>query len=411
MKLNLKARLKRALLPLRHGAWALLRLVQPILQVRDIVLVTRHADACEVLANHSEFSVRRYRSRMRSAGADFFLGHDDDTLYRELQPHAKAALLAADPGRVREIVQRATRDVIAKCGGDAGEIDVVRDISDEIPIRLIEEWFGLPNPGGRRLLEWGQLVSWSIFNPFANEADVERARSAGRHLMLHIERHVKKPVPDSVLGELVKILAEKNVPAYEEKAGATLAGLVLGTLGPGPQVFVHGVDRLLGLRGRRWRELGDAARREDFATLETYLLEAGRLSPAPPVLARACERETKIRGHAVEPGKTVLCVIESALRDRRKLGGSCGFRPERWREAAERRDPSLDPMMFGHGLHWCFGRDVGMDMLLGMAQPLFVLPKLRRAPGGQLLSGRKGRFPEQNHPRSLRVRFSRDAES
>jgi cytochrome P450 len=380
----------------------------PVMRFGERLIVTRHADVAQVLERHRDFSVRKYGSRMRRAGADFFLGHDEDEVRLELREPAQRALEAASPGRVPELARELSRSAIARAAGGGDHLDAIEGLVEQVPVELVEAHFGVPNPGGRTMLEWNQLIAWSIFNPFAGREDHERARVAGaqfsRHLADLVQRYAAgEDGAGTVLGELVHILRDGKIADWERKAVDTIAGLVNGTLGPGPQLLANALDRLLELEGRPRQRLHAAAAEGDLETLESYLLEAGRMLPAPPMLYRAVERSTTLMGRPIEPGLTVLCVVESALRDRRVISRPGSFRPQRWDRAAGKPDP----MIFGRGLHWCFGRDLGMDMLVAMTRELFALPGLRRASGraGRLRHGRLGHFPAQNHPRHLLVRF------
>jgi cytochrome P450 len=395
----------------RRALWALLR-VMPVVRLGERVIVTRHADVAQVLERHRDFSVRKYGARMRSAGADFFLGHDEDELRLELRGPAEQALRAADPTRVPRLARELSRGAIERAAGGGDHLDAIEGLVETVPVELVEAFFGVPNPGGRTMLEWNQLIAWSIFNPFSGAEDHERARVAGAQFSRHLADLVRRYADGeggegTVLGELVRILRDGKVADWERKAVDTISGLINGTLGPGPQMLANAFDRLLDLEGRQRRELHAAAGEGDLDTLEAYLLEAGRMLPAPPMLYRAVERSTTLMGKPIEPGLTMLCVVESALRDRRVISRPGRFRPERWSP----RSAGPDPMIFGRGLHWCFGRDLGMDMLVAMTRELFALPGLRRAAGraGRLRAGRLGHSPEQNHPSHLLVRFDRPA--
>jgi hypothetical protein len=64
-------------------------------------------------------------------------------------------------------------------------------------------------------------------------------------------------------------------------------------------------------------------------------------------------------------------------------------------------------MIFGHGIHECIGRDIGLATFCGMVGPLFALPRLRRARGrqGMIQLGERDLYPEHNYPQHLWVRF------
>ena len=394
----------------RLALWAL-RTFRPVCRIGDKVLVTRHADVRQVLSLSAAYSVRRYGSRMRETGPDFFLGHDAGRQRQDERDAALGAIQSLGTLRPRDIAAHETQAVIQQRAKGVGSprppgrqpcyLDVVEDLADRVPVRIAEDYFGLRNPSGRTLLEWIQLTSWYIFNPFASGEDRERAIRAGEQMKEHVRRLVQSgrahPPRGTVLAELLA------TPLSDEAVARTLTGMVAGSLGPPPRFFAKAVNRLLGLRGRTRRRLAEAARDRDFAGVETYLLEAARFDPDPSLLYRACERVgTTLAGHPIATGDTVVCFVQSALRDGRSIAAPWRFRLGR---------PAAELMLFGHGLHECIGRGVGMATLTGMAQPLFALPGLRRAPGraGSLRDGPLGEFPAQNYPQHLGVLFARPA--
>jgi cytochrome P450 len=385
-----------------------LRTFCPLCRFKGRVVVTRYADVRQVLSLPNFYSVRQYGSRMRETGPDFFLGHDRGAQRVAERGAACGAIQALGTAAVRRIAQQDALDAIAKrCSPGGAEpfyLDVVEDLGDRVPVRVAEEYFGLPNPGQRNLLNWIQLTSWYIFNPFASDAARERAIRAGDELKEHVTRLVRAaraaPGQQTVLGHLLA------AGLGDDEAARTLTGLVAGSLGPPPRFFAKAVNRLLRLRGSKRAKLVEAAQRggkegreEDFETLEKYLLEAGRFDPDPSLLYRACEATTPtVYGGFIDAGDTIVCSIESALRDWRSISMPWRFRLDR---------PEHERMLFGHGLHECIGRGVGIATLTGMLQPLFALPGLRRAPGsaGTLRDGPLGKFPAQDYPRHLGVYF------
>jgi len=413
-------RSKRALF---RWLFALLRRIRPVRlpdrrlvprPLRRMVFVPRWRGLREMLANDADFAVDAYGSRMRETGADFFLGHDRGGQRDSDRGAALLALEAADLPRVFSIARAAAERAIERSqrglgvrelDGDARasvpvplscHLDVVRELGDPVFTDVTREFFGLRDPG--QLLEWVQLTSWYIFNPLAGPDDRRRALRAGEEMQVYVRALVASgsAPPKSVL-ETLKGQLPTDV-ATDVAIARTITGLVAGFLGPPPRQFVKAVDRLLDLRGRKRRELVRAARDRNYAAVRAYLLEAGRFAPDPSLLYRRCNRDTTLDGRRIEAGDTVVGFVDSALMD-----GSGIERPRRFRVG---RDPDSQ-MLFGHGIHECIGREIGLATLCGMTAPLFALPRLRRARGnaGMIQFGTRGLYPEQNYPQHLKVRF------
>ena len=289
-------------------------------------------------------------------------------------------------------------------------LDVVADLADRVPVRVAEDYFGILNPGGKHLLEWIQLTSFYIFNPFASDDDRTRAVRAGAQMKEHVESLVQARLdtprtPATVLDHLVAACPndvhtdEKAYAQCVERVARTITGLVAGSLGPPPRMFVKAVDRLLDLFGDERSRLEQAAADKNDPVVANFLLEGARFAPDPVLLYRSCELPgTTLHGFPIEVGDTVVGLVDSALMDGRNVYRPRQFRLDRSEE---------ERMLFGHGLHECIGREVGVATLVGMAQPLFALEGLRRAWGrrGMIQQGTKGEHPAQSYPQHLMVGF------
>ncbi|HTO08703.1 MAG TPA: hypothetical protein VMR86_16775 [Myxococcota bacterium] len=382
----------------RRALYGVLRRWFPVLRIRNTVWVSGLEDVRDVLGRPDDFSVRAYGVRMRETAGDFLLGHDDaqHAEDRALAQRVMHEIDEAGPGRVHELALALAGKVIEARIAAGDHLDVVKDLADTIPVAVASDYFGIPDPGGRRLLEWVQDMSWYIFNPLASDADRERGIRAGRQLREHVYRstHVHRPESPTanVLDGLILSRADVDVVVR------TLCGLIAGSLGPPPRQFVKAVDHLLDLEGAARAKLHDAAVAGNATAVGQFVREASRLAPDPSLLYRTCERHTSLGEHALEPGRIVVCLIESALLDERAIQRPLDLRIDR--QAGEQ-------MMFGYGPHACLGEGMGMELLMGMALPLFALPGLRRADGaaGRVQAGELGTYPAQNYPQHLMVTY------
>lgn len=369
--------------------YAFLRRFAPKLSFRGYTVMTRFDDVKEVLGNHAIYTVRSFGVRMRETAGDFFLGHDDDPQYwsdKRLADTVMGEVSRLRPNGVFDFANLRSRAVVDGRRQMGDTLDVVRDLADDIPVLVVEDYFGVPNPGSRRLLEWVQEMSWYVFNPLPSAGDRERGVLAGKLLREHVDRLLRTPQPPPPARRLLDGL--RLQAPHEDVVARTICGLVAGTLGPPPLQFVYAVDQLLRLSSQETRRLHDAAVKGDQQTVTAYLCEASRLAPQPGIIYRTCEKT----------GRTILCMIDSALMDGRRgqIAHPRKFVPGR---------PVSEQMFLGHGLHACMGKAIGLALLAGMAMPLFALPGLRRVPGreGRIQKGVPGRFPSQNYPQHLLV--------
>jgi cytochrome P450 len=384
--------------PVRRAVYSLLRRFRPVLRVGNRVFVSRLADVQQVLRTHDVFSVRSYGVRMRETAGDFLLGHDDAQHDRDrnLAGQVMKSIDQAQGERVFALALATAQKVIQSRLSAGDQLDVVKDLADEIPVAMVADYFGVANPGGRSLLEWVQDMSWYIFNPLASAADRERGVRAGSQLREHVSRLVRatpRPTPTrNVLEGLMSATGDQAVVVR------TICGLVAGSLGPPPRQFVRAVDHLLELEGTERQRLHDAAAAGDRLVVSRFVREASRLCPDPSVLYRTCERSYLLNDWPIDAGRMVICLIESALLDESQIDEPLRLRPSR---------PVEEQMMFGLELHRCMGEELGMELLTGMAIPLFALTGLRRAAGraGRVQHGELGSYPAQNYPQHLMVGY------
>lgn len=389
----------------RRWLFSALRRFAPVLRIRDTVIVTRLDDVQAVLSHNEVFSVRRFGVRMRETAGDFFLGHDDDAAYRSDKDAARQVMTALDarwPAQVFTLALKRAQAVIQARAGAGNHLDVVKDLADEVPVRVVEDYFGVSNPGGRTLLEWVQHMSWYIFNPLAREDDRERGVLAGKQLREHVDRLIASSARRRGTAPARNVLDGLVLLAAPDAVARTICGLVAGTLGPPPRQFARAIDRLLLMPPDAFARVQAAAAACDVVRLVQYIREASRFAPEPSIIYRTCEHDWRVNGTAIAAGRTVLCVIESALMD---------GRPDQVPRPTV-LDPDRHPgqqMIFGYGLHACMGEAIGLQLLAGMAMPLLALPGLRRARGGagRLRFGEVGRYPDENYPQHLLVCYER----
>lgn len=380
---------------------------------RRIYLVLRTSDVREVLANDSgrsaAFSVADYGDHMRETVGDFFLGLDQ-TAGNSYDVEKELALGAFLGGTIHgsdafealradltEIVRQETAAAVQSLETvSRREIDVVSDLANKVPVRLVERYFGIPDRDGS-LLQDCQEISFYIFNFFSELPGIRalfrvrrRARKAGARLRENVGREVMErwkilrgpsgpPRPQHVLDRL--LLSDptpKDEKEHLDRVRRTLTGLISGALVATVGQFVSAVDRLMDLpaddrRALQYAALA-AAHRGNPRPLWNQLREASRFGAVPPFLFRRCRRPFKIaRGSAREktvfPGDLVVVSPMFAGRDPFTFQDPLAFNPLR---------PDSSYLLFGYGLHACIGAFFGEILMVQMAAQLFMLRGLER---------------------------------
>ncbi|MBI4725218.1 MAG: cytochrome P450 [Rhodomicrobium sp.] len=130
-----------------------------------------------------------------------------------------------------------------------------------------------------------------------------------------------------------------------------------------------------------------AAKEDRDADLWRILLEAMRFRPLNFGPFRYCSRDyTLASGRKIPAGATVLASTLSAMRDPRRLPNPSQF------------DATRSPdqyMLFGHGIHACYGAMIAEAHITQTLKALFKRPGFRAAPGADGKLQRVGPIPHR----------------
>ena len=169
-----------------------------------------------------------------------------------------------------------------------------------------------------------------------------------------------------------------------------LIGLVIGLVPTLSKAAVHALSQLLD-RPEALAMAQAAARANDDTKLAEIVFEALRFDPVNPMIYRRALRDTEIargtrRALRIPAGTMVLAANLSAMFDPMAMEAPEDFRPGR---------PWGDYMLWGYGMHACFGGWINRTVVPAMLKPVLAKQGLRRAEGAE---GRMdGRTPFPAH--------------
>ena len=392
----------------------------PVFQRGNTVYVLRCSDVRSVLARPDDFSVAIFGLRMIDTIGLTFLGMNPSPQYTRESGAMRAALQVPDarPGAsspslgpdqlgrltwVRRFGAGLASQRVNEALKTKGEVDVVSDLADVVPLHFAREFFGTPEPDPHHpeILHCMKLASYYVFSPAASDWAVPAHRAGNRMRdyfgVLVAERHAAiregRETPDDVLGRL--IAAQDGPGGLDDDAIARSLGFISGAMIPTSWLFIEAVDRLMGLPRRQRERLHRLAVEGDVAGVRAYVVEAARFFPFPFFILRYAERDTEIAGRPIAHGTTVNLVIGAATTDPRAMKRPGRFIPGR---------PESEYMLFGHETHYCQGADIAEELMTQMAMSLFSRENLRRAPGlrGFIDYGPKGGpLPNGYYPRTF----------
>ncbi|MGH6847891.1 MAG: cytochrome P450 [Methylocella sp.] len=341
-------------------------------------LVTRHDDVMEVLDRNADFEVV-YKPRMEAitGGKNFFLGMQDTALYARDVSNMRLAMRRDD---VATIVEPRARRLAEKLVAEkAGSIDVPPELSLPVPTAIVTDYFGVTGAPDSDLMDWATLMFGYLFTDIRGDPAVEckalEAAAACRSVIdaAIAKRKASGEAKDDVLGRCL-VMQTAGLPGMEDiDIRNNLIGLVIGAIPTISQAAVQALDQLLD-RPEELASAEQAALDGNDALFAAHVFEALRFNPINPFIFRRAARDTKIaaghfRARKIPKDTMVLAANLSAMFDPLKIEAPESFRTDR---------PWGDYMLWGYGLHGCFGAYINRAVLPAILKPLVIKPGLRR---------------------------------
>lgn len=393
--------------------FAVLRLFQPNLTLPKIRLITcydnigtaiatRRADVIDILSRDDDFGVvYGPRMEMITGGENFFLGMQDSARYTRDVSNMRLVVRRSDVAVIvtPTVAARAAQLVAAA----PGTIDVPRDLATPVAARLLDTYFGTPGPSQAEIADWTTTLFRYLFLDLkadpAFDARAEAAAAAFRRWMdAHIAARKAAPPRDDVLGRCLAMDAAELPGMSDRDIRNNLIGLLIGELPTTSAATTLALDELLdrpdALAGAR-----AAARAGDDALLANHVFEALRFRPLNPVIYRRAMRDTaiasgRLRGRKIPAGTMVMASNLSAMFDPLDVPTPARFRADRAWETY---------MLWGYGMHDCFGARINRVTLPGILKPLLARTGLRRA------AGAAGRIDTEGTPFPVHLHVEFDA--
>lgn len=381
---------QRALFGVLRVFWANLVLGRRLVAAYDntgTAIVTRDVDVREVLARDADFLVV-YEPRMRriTDGENFFLGMQDSPAY---QRNVSVMRLAARWEDVSAIilptVDAHARAVVA---GAEDKLDVPAQLTLPVVADMVARYFGTPVGGDRQpsradLIAWTSGMFWYLFIDLGADPKVDRramvAAAAARNWLDQCiaARKASPTETDDVLNRCLD-LQRAGIPGFDDVGiRNNLIGLIIGAVPTLSRAAVQALDQLLD-RPEPLAAACAAAGADHASKLADIVFEALRFNPVNPFIYRRALTDTTIaqgtlRARRIPKDTLVLASNLSAMFDPARLDV-----PERF----DAGRPWDDYMLWGHGLHTCFGRHINRAVVPALLKPLLAAGTPRRVAGG-----------------------------
>jgi cytochrome P450 len=359
-----------------------LRDIAPILvfKKKKLALITRYDDVKEVFLADDDFGVP-YGEKLNlvTGGVPFLLGMDDSQTYRESRQALRSVFLREDiERRLAPATAAAAEAIVTDSNGRMDTLQLTREATFEVYL----PYFGTPVPSNGDIVVWSARLFEYLFHVGKPDPALDaEAHAYAAALLAHVQdaietRRASGEQRDDVLGRCLAKQAVGVKGFGDPEIRGTLAGFIVAGL-PQPAMVLPKVIEQLLRRPKILAQAQDAARRNDDARLAKYIFEAMRFDPLAPVLRRIAKQDHilgdgAIRAKKIEAGTQVLFFFASAMMDERRVSNPKSFDPDR---------PPHNYMLFGHGLHQCFGIHINERVLPLMLKPLLQRRGLRRANG------------------------------
>jgi len=297
---------------------------------------------------------------------------------------------------VKPFVAENSADILAKI---PGAIDVPQGLTQPVAARLLDHYFGTPGPSQAKIAEWTMLLFWYLFIDLRADPDIDaRATAAASEFRDWMDGHIAArraggEAKDDVLGRCLA-MGDAGLPGMSDRdIRNNLIGLLIGELPTLSACANLALDELLD-RPDALAGACAAARAGDEPLLAAHVFEALRFRPLNPVIYRRAMRDTiiaggRLRRRRIRKDTMVFAANLSAMFDPLAVPQATSFRTDR---------PWDTYILWGYGMHICFGAHINRAMLPAMLKPLLALPGLRRAEGARGQLDKAGTpFPQHLH--------------
>jgi len=364
-----------------QGFFPEMREHRPLLELPELTMVFRFADCATVLRRHQDFGVDLYVPKQ----GDYFMAQDDTADHWRDKSVMRSILDFEEVPDMRAFVGETAARILRDA---KGRIDAPKHLTRNVPVALVQKFFGLDDKDPKDLIEWSYWNQQDAFHnqpfdaPFVDDPEniVKQRKSANIRLALYIGRLVAVRAAavklglggDNSLSRLLKLSFSGGLKFPLKKVLFNAGGLLIGAV----ETTSHTVNNALAEIFAR-PDILVAARKAAMApdpkAFDGFVMEALRARPAFPYFFRTCHRATELCGgtpftHVVQPGTTVLAVTHSAMHDAAVFTDPLRFDPTR---------SQADNFTFGYGLHECLGRPIAAVMVPEIVRQCLRIPDLK----------------------------------
>jgi cytochrome P450 len=323
-----------------------LRELAPVHRTPTHLVAVSH-EACDAALRHPEMSCGSGFTADQLAtpmwrSASRWVMYQDGEQHRRVRGLLASAFTPKVVEALRPYVGALVDGYLDQIAG-AGRCELVADLAFPLPITVIGELIGIPEPDRGRFRDWSRAILAVVADASASSAAMAEADAATIESEAYLAHLLaaRRAAPQDDLTTAMAFAEVDGERLTDDEITANLNVLVgagfettVLMIGGGVRVLLDHPDQLAVLRSRtdRTRQAVD----------ELLRYEAPVLSPNP----RVAMSDTTVAGHAVAAGEAIVVLPGAANRDPAHVTD-----PERF----DVLRPAARPLTFGSGPHHCVG--------------------------------------------------------
>ncbi|AKJ02536.1 cytochrome P450 PksS [Archangium gephyra] len=248
---------------------------------------------------------------------------------------------------------------------DRGEMDLVQEVSYQMPLLVLVEFLGLPTEDRQKFKDWSKPLA-DFVNPMPGTDPVAAANAAitaSGELSNYLDRLIneRRQEPGT---DMISRMIQGGKMSQEELVANTHVMITAGhttttdQLGNGLHDLLSHPDQLQLLR-------------ENPSLVKSAVEEMLRFNPASPFFTRIAAEDFQLHGQDIKKGQLVFLGMAAANRDPK-------YFPDADRFDITRDNLMHKPMTFGFGPHHCLGAGLARRQLEVAIETLLErFPRLR----------------------------------
>lgn len=341
----------------------------------QLFLAARYEDANAVLRNRSLGRIFKPRTPEQDWSTFNWL-HSDSLLDSEPPKHTRLRSLLVKAFNKNKIdslrpdVERLTNSLLDQIEtklAETGQFDVIADLAEPLPVKVIAALLGFPDEDEHLLRPWSQaIVKLYEINP--TEEAKEAAKLASHEFAEYVRglMEQRKRTPGT---DLISDLAAVEEDGQKLNAQELIATCVL-LLNAGHEASVNGFGNgFVAMMHRPEQHALLAANPYELAN--SAVDEFIRFDAPLHLFERTATADVEIGGVLVKEGQKIAALLGSANRDETIF--------DRATEMDITRDPNPH-IGFGAGIHFCIGAPLArMEMSVSLPALMARIPKLELA--------------------------------